>query len=84
MFFETVTVKEVNEEINYEFKIWLDGLVKQKDKGFQSSEFQNQIDFKLAELYSLSREDVKLIDRSEGVDNEEDLSIISLSQLANS
>ncbi len=81
VFFETVAVKEVDTSTNDLFNAWLEALVSRKEESLFLTQIQNKIDLKLAEIYSLNEADAKLIDCSEGPDNDIDPSIIARSEL---
>ena len=82
MFFENVAIKEVDEITSDLFDLWVKTLVKQKKDGQLSTHIQQEIDLKLTEIYSLTEDDVRLINRSENSDDETNPSIIALSELS--
>ena len=82
MFFENVAIKEVDEITSDLFDLWVKTLVKQKKDGQLSTHIQHEIDLKLTEIYSLTEDDVRLINRSENSDDETNPSIIALSELS--
>ncbi|MDI1254547.1 MAG: Eco57I restriction-modification methylase domain-containing protein [Flavobacterium sp.] len=68
IFFELVSVESVDESTNIIFEALLEKLVELKEQGKSIEEIENEIEQKLAKIYSLSEEEVKLIESSEGAD----------------
>ena len=81
VFFETVAIKEVNSITNSIFDVWVETLVNQKKNGLSSIHIENEIDLKLAEIYSLNEDELRLINRSESSEDETNPSTNALSEL---
>jgi adenine-specific DNA-methyltransferase len=84
VFFETVAVKEIDNDTNLMFENYLTELVNSKLSGQPTLSIQKLIDRKLANIYMLTDEESKLLDLLETTDNEEDSSIRDISKLVNS
>jgi len=84
VFFETVAVKEIDNDTNLVFENCLTELVNAKLSGQPTLLIQKFIDRKLAEIYMLTDEEIRLVDLSETTENEEDSSIIAISELVKS
>jgi adenine-specific DNA-methyltransferase len=84
VFFETVAIKEVDNITNSIFDVWVEALVNQKKNGLPSIHIENEIHLKLAEIYSLNEDELKLINRSENAEDETNPSTNALSELVKS
>ena len=84
VFFEEVTVREVDNATNMEFEILVEKVVDLKLKGLDSKYIELEIEKKLAEIYSLSKADLSLINLSETFSRSEFPTINDRSSAVNS
>jgi adenine-specific DNA-methyltransferase len=64
VFFENVTTVTVNEDINETFEFLVDKIQELKKNGKQTYEIEQEIEIKLAQIYSLSTDDITLVESS--------------------
>ncbi len=84
VFFETVAVKNIDNETDSLFENYLLELMNAKASGMQTRSIQHKIDRKLADIYTLTDADIKLVDFSEKTDTETESSIIEISEVVKS
>ncbi len=65
IFFETVTVKTVNKTINKEFEYQLEKIVALKTEAKPTVFIEQEIEKKLAQIYSLTDDEIKLVELSD-------------------
>jgi len=65
VFFQNVPVIPVDHNLNIQFSILIDDIVNRKKKGENFSDKQVEIEKKLAEIYSLSDDDLAFVTQSE-------------------
>lgn len=66
IFFETVTVETVNKATNQEFEILLEKIVALKKEAKPTVHIEQEIEKKLAQIYSLTEGEITLIEMSDG------------------
>lgn len=84
VFFETVAIKEIDNDTNLLFENLLSEMVDAKISGKSTLSIQCKIDRKLADIYTLTDADIRLIDFSEKPDIDAEPSIIDISKLVKS
>ncbi len=84
VFFETVAIKEIDNDTNLLFENLLSELVNTKISGKSTLSIQCKIDKKLADIYTLTDEEIRLVDFSEKPDIEAEPSIMDISELVKS
>jgi adenine-specific DNA-methyltransferase len=83
VFFETVAIKTVDEQTNQIFEVWIETIIELKLQGKSTKHIEREIERKLAEIYSLSEKEMRLIDSSENTDGETFPDTIALSESVN-
>jgi len=81
VFFETVAIKDVNEQTNHLFDSWVESLEEKRRSGQFLNHIENEIDLKIAEIYSLNEDELRLINSSENIEDETNPSIKALSEM---
>ena len=75
IFFETVSVNVVDETINQVFEDLLETVIKLKEQKISTLEIEKLIELRLGQIYSLSEQEMVLIERSQ------DIEIVDLSRI---